>query len=189
VESQRVIDDILVANTDSINRINKELLEVEEKIKKQKPDVGESKEDCKKQKSKEVLEKVEGCKVKNSHPRHKEVTAEMKDKEEENDNIQETNVEKRRKRCRYYDRGFCKYTSKCKFVHPSKSCEVYLSGNICGKSDCEFRHPKLCKWLESKGGCKRDNCDYRHVTLACDEHKTSKSHKTGTMKCAGCKSD
>jgi hypothetical protein len=59
VESQRVIDEILVANTDAINRINKELLEVEEKIKKQKPDVGESKEDCKKQKSKEVLEKVE----------------------------------------------------------------------------------------------------------------------------------
>ena len=104
------------------------MLEVEEKIKKQKPDVGESKEDCKKQKSKEVLEKVEGCKVKNSHPRHKEVTAEMKDKEEENDNIQETNVERRRKIARRTT-GAKDFYSLQNLIKPRKSKFIYLFSN------------------------------------------------------------
>ena len=72
-------------------------------------------------------------------------------------------------------------------MHPTETYKVYLSGKIWDKSDCDFRHPKLCKWLETKGGCKRENCDYRHVTLACDEQITNNSHKT--MRCAGCKRD
>ena len=103
--------------------------------------------------------------------------------------IKEKEVKRKRKKCRYYNRGFCKYATKCKFLHPTETCKVYLSDKICDKSDCDFRHQKLCKWLESNDGCKRDNCVYRHLTLACDEQKTNNSHKMVVMKCAGCKSD
>ena len=178
LETQTVIDEVIVANSDAIQRIKQEMRGI-------KCTENTNKEDDNKPKHK----KVECSKVRNNHPGQKEVTAETKDKEEACETIRETEVERKRKRCRYYNRGFCKYTTKCKFVHPTETCKVYLSGKICDKSDCEFRHPKICKWLESKGGCKRETCDYRHVTLACDDQNSNNSHKTVAMKCAGCKSD
>ena len=44
MESQRVVDEILVANTDAIKQLNMELSKVEEEINKQKFNRGESAE-------------------------------------------------------------------------------------------------------------------------------------------------
>ena len=63
------------------------------------------------------------------------------------------------KKCKYYNRGYCKYKFKCKFVHPGESCKTYLEGKRCDEKNCEDRHPKVCKWW-LKGGCRGRNCDY-----------------------------
>ena len=31
-------------------------------------------------------------------------------------------------KCRYWDRGYCKFRNRCKFVHPPKRCEIFLQG-------------------------------------------------------------
>ena len=51
------------------------------------------------------------------------------------------------KRCRYFNRGFCKYKNKCRFVHPNKICNIYLKNQTCNEKSCSDRHPKLCKWI------------------------------------------
>ena len=155
LETQNVIDEVIVANSDSINRIKNEIRDIKRTENNIKKD--------------------------DNKPKNKEVECKQI--------IKEIEVKRKRKICRYYNKDFCKYATKCRFVHPSETCKVCLSGKICDKSDCNYRHPKLCKWLESKDGCTRENCDYRHVTLACDEQNTNKAHKTVTTKCAGCKSD
>ena len=33
---------------------------------------------------------------------------------------------KKAKKCRYYDRGYCKYNDKCRFGHPQGVCDGYL---------------------------------------------------------------
>ena len=57
--------------------------------------------------------------------------------------------------CKYYNTGYCKYDSKCKFFHSKESCE----GGCAGKQ-CHKRHPKACKY---KSKCKRkSSCKYKH---------------------------
>ena len=72
-----------------------------------------------------------------------------------------------RRKCRYYNRGFCKDTIKCRYLHPERICQVYLETQSCQEKQCPDRHPKLCKWLKHSGGCKRQNCAYLH----CDKGK------------------
>ena len=71
--------------------------------------------------------------------------------------------DKTRKKCRYYDRGFCKYNKKCRFSHQEGICQVYLKTLKCGLKECCQRHPKLCRWDQGKGGCnKGEDCLYPH---------------------------
>ena len=56
-----------------------------------------------------------------------------------------------------------------------------ISKAKCGNKDCCKRHPKICKWLESRDGCKRNGeCDYLHV----DKVAVKESQN---YKCSGCK--
>ena len=41
-----------------------------------------------------------------------------------------------------------------------------------------------CKWWKEKQGCKRQDCDYLHVTLVCDDVQANNAHKT--FPCSGC---
>ena len=40
--------------------------------------------------------------------------------------------------------------------------KIYLEMLKCEQRECPDRHPKLCKWLQSSGGCIRQNCLYLH---------------------------
>ena len=51
----------------------------------------------------------------------------------------------------------------------------------CENGECQDRHPKSCKWLESNVGCKRNDCEYLHDTLARNE--TQVAH----FRCVSCK--
>jgi hypothetical protein len=90
-------------------------------------------------------------------------------------------VKPTKKKCRYYNRGFCKRKSDCRFVHPKHVCKEHIRNNKCENKECPDRHPQECKWLTSTFGCKREGCEYLHVTPATDE--VHSIH----YKCAGCK--
>ena len=40
---------------------------------------------------------------------------------------------KKAKRCKYFNAGYCKYKEKCKFTHTKEMCNVYLDGECDGK--------------------------------------------------------
>ena len=84
------------------------------------------------------------------------------------------------KPCRYYNRGFCKYRNRCKFLHSNNICAKYLETQKCDFKNCEDRHPKHCKWFNSNVGCRRSmECQYLHVKVA--------QRELESYKCVGCK--
>ena len=63
--------------------------------------------------------------------------------------------------CNYFERGFCKFGERCSLQHKNKTtCEKIYCKN---KLECEFRHPKQCKYFEKFGQCKFGIfCAYLH---------------------------
>ena len=77
----------------------------------------------------------------------------------------EESINQKNRKCRYFNRGYCKYKMKCRYFHPKNVCQEYVTNQKCSNSDCIDRHPKPCKWTAQTGGCKRINgCDYLHAT-------------------------
>ena len=124
--------------------------------------------------------------------RIEEVIVKMEEKLKNQDNMETENPNedqeaKRFKykegKCRYYDKGFCKYKSKCRYFHPNQICEEYGRTGNCQGHDCKERHPERCRqW--SSGKCKRNNnCDFLHVTLADDDERSY------LYQCVGCKNE
>ena len=69
------------------------------------------------------------------------------------------------RRCKYYNRGYCKHGEKCSFQHFENSCEKYLQSGTCTQQRrCLYRHPKNCRyWIGKSEGCHRGNkCLYLH---------------------------
>ena len=65
----------------------------------------------------------------------------------------------RKELCRYNKFGHCKYSDKCHFRHNDEKCVT----KDCNISDCEKRHPKICKYKREYGRCKfTTNCSYDH---------------------------
>ena len=59
--------------------------------------------------------------------------------------------------CKHYQRGYCRYGSKCLQPHISKICK----DRICRKHNCRERHRRTCKFYASNGECKwKDTCAY-----------------------------
>ena len=73
---------------------------------------------------------------------------------------------KRDRKCRFYNRGFCKFGRSCNFGHPQLVCKEYLEDGICRQRECPKRHPRHCRYWTSKAeGCKRrEECQYLHVS-------------------------
>ena len=148
IENQRVVDEILVSNSDAIKNLDKEIQKL-----KQEKEVDE-------------IEMKKTCVDKNG------------------DRVKD-------KKCRYFNRGHCKYRERCRFYHEREICQTYLENNKCDRKICRKRHPKVCKfWLRSNQGCKRgDECDFLHVTLAQGEQNVVNVNRveTSIYECAGCK--
>ena len=148
IETQRVIDEIIVANTDTIKKLNSEMAELQNY-----QAIG----------NKEVVEMPAKQSVTNG----------------------------KRKRCRYYNKGHCKYKEKCRFYHPKNVCKAYLDCGKCEQKDCSERHPKVCKfWSQNKNGCGRNlDCDFLHVTIVQNDQnvEVERKVKDTEYKCASCK--
>ena len=66
-------------------------------------------------------------------------------------------------KCKFYNRGYCREKSECKFSHLNEICQQYHEFGGCEEGrGCKERHPNKCKfWL--KGDCWRgENCLYLH---------------------------
>jgi hypothetical protein len=66
-------------------------------------------------------------------------------------------------RCKYFNRGFCREESRCKFLHPSEVCHEFETSGRCSQgSRCSLRHPRKCRyWV--RGDCWRlESCVYLH---------------------------
>ena len=67
------------------------------------------------------------------------------------------------KKCNFYNRGFCKMGSECKFLHNDKVCESFVDLGICEMQRCNKRHQYHCKYLNSENGCRRGElCEFSH---------------------------
>ena len=142
MESRRVIEEVIVANSVAIKKIETEIIEITKK------------NNCENVK-KEDLESFTGVKK-----------------------VKSVMVKEGKKKCRYFNRGYCRYKSKCRYVHPERICTEHDRNKKCDIKECADRHPKTCKWLTSKVGCKQEGCVYLHDTLENARH---------VYKCASCK--
>ena len=142
LEKQRVINELLLSNSESIKQIENEIREM--KVKAGEPPKSEEKE-----------------------------------KDQEKDKASEI------KKCRYKNKGFCKYKVMCRYFHPNTICKTHIETQKCNLKGCRERHPKVCKWYNRETGCRRQDCDFLHVTLASDKHVANVNGNS--FECAGCK--
>ena len=88
------------------------------------------------------------------------------------------------KKCRYYDRGYCKFQDGCSFVHPLTICQKFLQKEVkeqCNQRQCKDRHPKNCKYWSREEGCRRgEYCQYLHQQnkLPQTSHQTATEYST-----------
>ena len=82
---------------------------------------------------------------------------------------------------------FCKCVEKCRYFHSSEICQRHLENMICNEKDCNKRHKFFWKCFQKEVGCRRNNCDFLHVTLADGDGKQT-AHKEPGFKCQGCDS-
>ena len=82
--------------------------------------------------------------------------------EEKNENVEEI---KEKRRCKWYNRGYCREKERCSFVHPKLDCKDHLQGR-CSIRGCTLRHRRVCKFHEKEDGCIRgEMCEYLHHDL------------------------
>ena len=76
--------------------------------------------------------------------------------EEENENVEEI---KEKRRCKWYNRGYCKEKKRSSFIHPRQDRQDHLQG-------CTLRHRRVCKFHEKEDGCIRgEMCEYLHMNF------------------------
>jgi hypothetical protein len=56
-------------------------------------------------------------------------------------------IKKNKKRkCRYWNRGYCREGRKCSWSHPEGDCQEYLQDGRCRDRGCPRRHRKVCRY-------------------------------------------
>ena len=103
----------------------------------------------------------------------------------EDDNVKMVDTEKvteirknyKSTKCRYFDKGFCKYRKKCRYSHPEQTCGQHAKFGQCGDERCPHRHPEICKNWQSNS-CKRNlKCDFLHVGMVSNDDQ-NQAHKS-----------
>ena len=146
LESQSMIDQLIVKNSDDIVLIKKTRRDNSIAIR----DV-ESKIDTIEKEIQSIQSKLESSKE------DEEVVENVKE-------IEDSHAHKSRK-CKHFNTGFCKLKDSCSFGHKSlKICESHRNAVKCENVGCEERHPKPCRYLK-RGYCwRKESCAYDHDT-------------------------
>ena len=80
-------------------------------------------------------------------------------------------IEKILKKCRYFNGGYCRLKSSCKFLHPKDHCKI----DKCIDKACPNRHIKPSNnWL--KNACKFDEtCEFKHEAVVVQRDVTGET--------------
>ena len=81
----------------------------------------------------------------------------------------------KKRKCDYYDRGYCKYGDKCDNEHPDKIC---LNPN-CFDEKCPSRHPNPCKYGPRCHYNRKKSCFYSHITNVNPDNKKRNVQENG----------
>ena len=83
--------------------------------------------------------------------------------------------ESENKRCKWWNRGYCKFKQSCPYLHPKKICIE----EQCLNKECKKRHPNSCKnW--QKGSCRFENlCEFTHPSV--NQNKGNSEKKIGDI--------
>ena len=69
-------------------------------------------------------------------------------------NITENVDKKKKRKCRYYNKSYCKNESECEFYPSEKICKNFLAVQKCPDMGCSEKHPVSCKfWLRDSRRC------------------------------------
>ena len=84
------------------------------------------------------------------------------------------------KRCKWWNRGFCREREGCSYDHPKEDCPDHMDGK-CNKKGCHtFRHRKQCRYENSDEGCHRGtSCEYLHIKK--EVNKETEEHEFKEM--------
>ena len=89
-------------------------------------------------------------------------------------NFFDQDVLQKTRKCRHFNRGFCKFRNNCNFDHNPEICDDYLRNKLCKRTDCPHRHPKPCRNVKNGERCNwGQNCLYLHII----SNETSKSEE------------
>ena len=67
------------------------------------------------------------------------------------------------KKCKWWNRGYCREKGECRYSHSKDDCEDHLKGSCITKRCITLRHRKKCKYFNTEGGCSRgETCEYLH---------------------------
>ena len=71
------------------------------------------------------------------------------------------------KKCRYHNRGYCKFKDNCRFLHSQVICGNFLENQVCRTRQCQKRHPRDCRyWTGNPEGCiRQETCQYLHLPI------------------------
>ena len=127
IETQKVIDEVIVANSDAIRRMDKEIKDITDH-------------------RLEASTKINLETSKSNEKGHEEPIQDQKEKNQV-----------KRKRCKHFNKGHCKYSNRCRNSHPTEVCGTYLGSGKCDQRSCQDRHPKICKWWLGNSGCRRND--------------------------------
>jgi hypothetical protein len=134
LDSQTLIDELLVKNSDDIISMKKVKQENDDAIKNLVSII-------------EVLDR--------------ELEVRTEELKKHNDAVHLKQKETIKIICKHFNRGYCKRKSLCWYFHLTDICKIFLKDGKCSVKDCFSRHPNFCKF--QKQGCNRGSlCDYLH---------------------------
>ena len=117
LESQALIDEVIVKNSDDIAFMKKIKWE-----------------------NKDAIKSVES-KIEKLDKEIEKRNIYDQDDQSKKENEGDKDLEKQNIVCSCYNRGHCKYKSKCSYIHPRNICKIFLKDGKCQVRDCCSRHP------------------------------------------------
>ena len=63
--------------------------------------------------------------------------------------------------CYFNNRGYCRFRDKCRYRHYKQICPK----SICRDQECNYRHPRSCKYRELCKFYKKDICAFKHINI------------------------
>ena len=170
IESQAMIDEVLVKNLDDIALMKKMKEENSDALKLLELKF-------------EILDKE--IVKRGTEPNNSNEVNEKHIKKKENDKT----VRK------YYNRGYCKHKSWCWNFHAEDVCKIYLQDGKCFEKNCISKVDVNCAYLHKKemqSGNDDDECPIEYDTLIeiyVQENNDNIRVDTELVECAHCKSD